>query len=208
MESLLDSLSDQVRRLEVILVDDGSTDATPEVAFEVASRYPQVKTLYHDTPRGWRRAVQRGLELATGEMILIHEENCRLPADLACRLFMAASHGPLVLGTVRPIRWPHRWIGWRQSEACGGFRLIVPKLLEEHGHTLDKISDFATGRIKESDGWRSIAIADNPAGMGESSDEGRYYRRSDAHRPARSGHLSAAHRPKFLHQIREFALGE
>jgi glycosyltransferase involved in cell wall biosynthesis len=208
MESLLDSLCDQVTRLEVILIDDGSADDTAEVVFGIVERYPQVKALYHDTPRGWQKSVERGLALATGEMLLIHEENCRLSIDLASRLFTAAEHGPLVLGTVRPIRWPHRWIGWRQGEVCGGFRLIVPAKLEEYGHAVESISHLATRKIKESDGWRVVPIADNPAGAGEQFNEGRYYHRSDAHRSAAPGRLPITHHPNFLHQIRDFALGE
>lgn len=208
IEYLLESLSDQTSYLEVILIDDGSTDDTAEVVFEMVERYPQIKAVYNDIPCGWRESVMRGLEVTSGEMLLIWEENCRLSIDSASRLFVAADHCPLILGTVRPIRWPHRWIGWRQSGASGGFRLIIPELLEEYGHSAEMVYEFATEKINESVGWRLIPVADCAHGLHERLEEGHYYRRSDAHDPVTSGRLSMEHRPNFLRQVREFALGE
>ena len=112
------------------------------------------------------------------------------------------------LGTIRPVRWPHRWIGWRQSSGGGGFRLIVPELLESYGHSAEAVATLATARIEESAGWRFVPIADCPDHIQCHQEEGRYYRRSDAHSLPAPGRLGIEYRPNFLRQVREFALGE
>jgi len=58
---------------EVIVVDDGSKDATPEVLDELKSRYPQVRVVRHGRPRGLEAAGQTGLEKATGDLVFIQE---------------------------------------------------------------------------------------------------------------------------------------
>jgi len=208
VDSLLESLSDLPKRLEVILIDDGSSDDTSEVASELAERYPQVKTIYHDTSCGWHQSIQDGLELASGEILLIWEENCRLSVDTARRLLATAENHPLVLGTIRAVRWPHRWIGWHQSETGGGFRVIVPELLAAYGHSSEDIPQLATAPIEESAGWRLVPVASHPHKPHQPLEESRYYRRSDAHDSCTSGRFGLESRPNFLHQIREFALGE
>ena len=57
VEHVLDALSDMTRdATEVIVVDDGSKDATSEVLDELKSRYPQVRIVRHSRPRGLEAA--------------------------------------------------------------------------------------------------------------------------------------------------------
>ncbi len=54
---------------EVILVDDGSKDAT----FREASRFQDVRTFQQVPNQGKGRAVQRGIEEATGDYVLVQD---------------------------------------------------------------------------------------------------------------------------------------
>ncbi len=79
--NVLEAIADMTREAsEVVVVDDGSKDATPEVLDELKSRYPQVRVVRHGRPRGLEAAGQTGLEKATGELVFIQE------TDLAVRL--------------------------------------------------------------------------------------------------------------------------
>src|SRR3954464_1004362 len=54
---------------EVIVVDDGSADATPEIVDELARTYPQVRAVHHPKNRGYGGALQTGFRSATKELI-------------------------------------------------------------------------------------------------------------------------------------------
>jgi len=55
---------------EIILVDDGSADATPDEIRTAATRWPQVHSIRHETNRGQAAALLTGLQAARGELIL------------------------------------------------------------------------------------------------------------------------------------------
>lgn len=81
VEQVLEALADLTHQAsEVVVVDDGSKDATPEVLDELNSRYPQVRIVRHSRPRGLEAAGQTGLERATGDLVFIQE------TDTAVRL--------------------------------------------------------------------------------------------------------------------------
>jgi len=54
---------------EVIIVDDGSSDATGQIADEIASRNSKVKVVHHSTNLGYGAALQSGFKAATKELV-------------------------------------------------------------------------------------------------------------------------------------------
>ncbi|MBI4705103.1 MAG: glycosyltransferase family 2 protein [Deltaproteobacteria bacterium] len=57
---------------EILLAENGSRDATVEVACELAARYPVVRCLSIGEPN-YGRALRRGIEEATGEIVVCDE---------------------------------------------------------------------------------------------------------------------------------------
>ncbi len=55
---------------EVIVVDDGSADATADIADELARQYPQVRVVHHPKNRGYGGALQTGFATATKPLVL------------------------------------------------------------------------------------------------------------------------------------------
>ena len=64
-------------RIEVLIADDGSTDATIEVADELVVQYPQVRVVHHGDRQGRAAALKSGVERSEGDWYL-----ARLPSGL------------------------------------------------------------------------------------------------------------------------------
>ena len=69
---------------EVIIVNDGSMDATAEIADELALTYPHVRVVHHATNRGYGGALQTGFRSATKELIFYTDGDAQYdPAELS-----------------------------------------------------------------------------------------------------------------------------
>ena len=61
---------------EVVIVDDGSRDATPEVLAGLADHYPWLRTVTHRRQRGIADALRSATDASTGDILVFY------PADL------------------------------------------------------------------------------------------------------------------------------
>ena len=69
---------------EVIVVNDGSSDGTAEIADELARTYPQVRVVHHAANRGYGGALQTGFRSAAKELIFYTDGDAQYdPAELA-----------------------------------------------------------------------------------------------------------------------------
>src|SRR6476661_7794791 len=69
---------------EVIVVNDGSVDATAEIADELARTYPRVRVIHHPKNRGYGGALQTGFRSATKDWIFYTDGDAQYdPAELA-----------------------------------------------------------------------------------------------------------------------------
>ena len=68
---------------EVIVVNDGSADATAEIADELARTYPQVRVVHHERNRGYGGALRSGFSAATKELIFYTDGDAQYdPAEM------------------------------------------------------------------------------------------------------------------------------
>src|SRR5437660_8743037 len=69
---------------EVIVVNDGSADATPQILDELARTYPHVRVVHHAKNRGYGGALQTGFRSATKELIFYTDGDAQYdPAEIA-----------------------------------------------------------------------------------------------------------------------------
>jgi dolichol-phosphate mannosyltransferase len=77
VHEILDVVTDTKDPFEVIIIDDGSTDATGEVAHELTCHYPQVRMIRHPAPLGREAAIRTGLQRSQGQVIMLREHEGR-----------------------------------------------------------------------------------------------------------------------------------
>ncbi len=94
-------------KLEVLLLDDGSTDDTLERAAEVAREFPFIKVIeVKGGGKGKSYGLNYGLKLAKGEVIAVYDADNRPEPDALIRLVsMLSDETPAVTGKVRTINW-------------------------------------------------------------------------------------------------------
>ena len=69
---------------EVIVVNDGSGDATAEIADELARTYPHVRVVHHPKNRGYGGALQTGFRSATKDLIFYTDGDAQYdPSEMA-----------------------------------------------------------------------------------------------------------------------------
>jgi len=69
---------------EIIVVNDGSADATAEIADELARTYPEVRVIHHASNRGYGAALRSGFMGARKELIFYTDGDAQYdPAELA-----------------------------------------------------------------------------------------------------------------------------
>jgi glycosyltransferase involved in cell wall biosynthesis len=70
-------------RLELVLVDDGSRDGTPDAVARLAADLPGLRTARHPAPRGKGAALGTGFALASGDVVVVQDADLEYrPADL------------------------------------------------------------------------------------------------------------------------------
>src|SRR5829696_10101931 len=68
---------------EVIVVNDGSADATPQIVDELARTYPQVRAVHHPKNRGYGGALRTGFATARKELIAYTDGDAQYdPAEI------------------------------------------------------------------------------------------------------------------------------
>ncbi len=69
---------------EVIVVNDGSADATAEIVDELARTYPEVRVVHHERNRGYGGALRSGFAAATRDLVFYTDGDAQYdPAEMA-----------------------------------------------------------------------------------------------------------------------------
>ena len=99
LQALLAHLSAAPGEVEVLVVDDGSTDATVNVAEAVAAADRRVRVLSYRPNRGKGFAVRTGMLAAQGELVVFTDaDGSYSPSDLD-RIVAALDQAPVAIGT-------------------------------------------------------------------------------------------------------------
>ena len=87
----LDALVNQtLQEIEILCVDDGSTDSAPQIIEDYQKRYPEKIKVFHKENGGEFTTRNYGLERATGEYVTFVDTDDYVEKDWAERLYNAA----------------------------------------------------------------------------------------------------------------------
>jgi glycosyltransferase involved in cell wall biosynthesis len=127
--------------LEIIIVDDCSTDGTGELAQRLSETHPQVSLVRHEQNAGKTAALKTGFALTTGQVVIVQD------ADL--------EYDPLeIYGVIRPILEGHadvvfgsRFLVRRAARVLYFYHYVANKFLTYLSNALTNLNmtDIETG---------------------------------------------------------------
>jgi len=218
VQKLLDILPELTGRFEVVVADDGSTDATIEVADELAMRYPQVVAVRRALRRGRVATIRTALDRSAGDVLLLEDEDSRVPLNELQRLWRALDHHEIVLGRPGPPPDSHGIVCREPPPARrGGLQLVSRRVI---GPIVESLVDQATlvaSLQAQGLAWHEVDMADpawdwRPEQVSKPPHRLAQPKAGQARGPGRSGATSdtesGPRRPNYLRRLKDFALGE
>lgn len=131
-EKAIEETLSEIKKLpvlsEIIVVDDASTDKT----FELASQYPDIKVIRHQSNRGYGAALKTGIENASGEHIVITDADGTYPNTEIPELIHIFEHekADMLVGArtkkgvkIPLIRRPAKWVITRLASFLAGVNI-------------------------------------------------------------------------------------
>lgn len=202
---LLEHLAELTNRFELVIIDNGSTDATAEIVADLAVVYPQTSRVVLPAGGDWASVARAGLRHSSGELVLYRSQTCQSGMSGLAGLWQA-----MRLGDVAVVRS-------QQAATLGS----IPALPREN-----RSPDWQLVRRCALDGW--LRTRSNRDWSGFLSARGYTVREIDARRAARGLPMAniglklpateaiqpaaagrrPTRRPNYLDRIKAFALGE
>jgi polyisoprenyl-phosphate glycosyltransferase len=101
---LTETLGDRGFRLQIVLVDDGSTDMTPYIAAELAQQDGRIKTVLLSRNFGHQAAVSAGLASADGDAVVVMDADLQDPPETVLDMVESWKGGAEVVCGIRTKR--------------------------------------------------------------------------------------------------------
>jgi len=108
---------------ELVLVDDGSTDRTPELLDRIAERDERVRVVHLSRNFGHQTAITAGLDHARGDAVVMIDADLQDPPELLPEMLrtMEAAHADVVYGVRKTRRGD---TAFKRATAHGFYRLL------------------------------------------------------------------------------------
>jgi len=113
---------------EIIIVDDGSTDDSPEILQKAALKAPRVKVLFFGRNFGHQAAITAGLDQASGDAVAVIDADLQDPPELLPEMIELLGHGYDVVSAQRTARDGE---GFMKRTTASLFYWIMRRMVDE-----------------------------------------------------------------------------
>ena len=193
VHEILELASELTSKFGVLIIDDGSSDDTYEVAEDLAAHFPQVTVRRHRQRRGLGSAIDYAQRRLRSDAIIVHD-----------------GVTPIDAGEIRSL-----WRRWNSQTPAGIFDAAEPVTMQDSMSDLAKLPaihaamERAHGRLLGFQMVSPLPFDEAFAELGAA--EASTMLRGDAPRSSRNsgiGQIPSMPRPKFFKALANFALGE
>jgi Glycosyl transferase family 2 len=142
-------------RLEIIAVDDRSTDATPRLLDQFAAAHPQLKVVHiHELPPGWLgkpHALQNAYEVSSGEWLVFTDADVQFQRDSLRRVVsLVRDRGLDHLALLGDVKRSGFWDNVLISFFAMGFQLATDPYQVSNPHSRSYVGVGAFQMLKRS----------------------------------------------------------
>jgi len=155
----LENAVDLTARVDVLVIDDGSEDATSEITHELAMRYPQVRLLRQPVRMGRAMNMRLAVSEAVADVVVVRDESCRLSLGELHKMWRGLADHDVVfaLADQEPVRGWTKWVQrFKPTLELNGMHLEEDDLRAD----LQMIRRRAIETVRWTIGNRSAQIAE------------------------------------------------
>lgn len=129
LENVTAALAPLSLRHEILVIDDGSSDATADLVTGALSRFPSVRLLKNDRNMGFGWSYRRGVEAASlAHIVMVHGDNAWGRATLG-EFFGHTGEADVIIGYTRDML---RSRTWSRTFVSKTFTLLVNLITRRH----------------------------------------------------------------------------
>lgn len=166
LDALLECDYDR-NNMEIIAIDDNSTDSTPEILDEYHKKYPFIRPLHRNSDvRGKPAGLNDAMEIAKGDIIIVFDADYRPSKKILSRLAVAFTNPEIgaVMGRVVPYNSGSNLLTRLLNiERSGGYQADQQarynlKLMPQYGGT---VGGFRKKIVQETGGFNVRVLAED-----------------------------------------------